>query len=94
VIPIFIARFRLNFEETIGRIFEFNQQQNKSFALMYLDLDNFKQVNDTLGHDYGDLLLRQVADRIRTVIRNRDVIYKNNLGWSLSRLSGDEFALL
>jgi len=54
-------------------------------GVLYLDLDRFKDVNDTQGHDHGDLLLVEVASRLRACVRRRD---------TLARLGGDEFALL
>ncbi|MBV8036058.1 MAG: EAL domain-containing protein [Pelomonas sp.] len=55
------------------------------FALLHLDLDRFKQINDTLGHSYGDRVLRDVVERLRGAVGEND---------TLARLGGDEFALL
>lgn len=58
---------------------------NAACALLYLDLDGFKIVNDTFGHRFGDLLLQQVARRLRTAVETGDLV---------ARLGGDEFAIL
>ncbi|MCH9673709.1 MAG: EAL domain-containing protein [Gammaproteobacteria bacterium] len=58
---------------------------DKTHAVFYLDLDQFKLVNDTCGHMVGDRLLKQVSDRLRTVIRGEDIV---------ARLGGDEFGVL
>ncbi len=59
--------------------------EKQRFAILFLDLDRFKMINDTMGHDAGDLLLKAVADRIRHCVRESDFI---------ARLGGDEFTIV
>jgi diguanylate cyclase (GGDEF)-like protein len=73
--------FREKIEQILGDVF----RTGSTFAVLYLDLDNFKDVNDTLGHSAGDLLLERVAGRLRESVRDTDVV---------ARLGGDEFAIL
>ncbi|MDQ6965307.1 MAG: sensor domain-containing diguanylate cyclase, partial [Mariprofundaceae bacterium] len=64
---------------------ELAKRHEDKFALMFIDLDCFKKVNDTLGHDIGDLLLREVAIRLQLCVRKTDTI---------ARLGGDEFTVI
>lgn len=67
------------------RVLTVLEQHSQPFALFYMDLDRFKPVNDTYGHDVGDKLLKGVSQRLQGCIRSRDYAF---------RLGGDEFALL
>ncbi len=75
---------RLRFQERLAELAE-NASAERPFALLFLDLDRFKSVNDTLGHHVGDELLKAVARRLAGIVRASD---------QLARLSGDEFAIL
>ena len=72
-------------QDRLARSLARSKRTGTMVALMFLDLDDFKQVNDTLGHQAGDLLLRQVAERIGERLRQAD---------TLSRLGGDEYVVL
>jgi diguanylate cyclase (GGDEF)-like protein/PAS domain S-box-containing protein len=73
------------FVAEVGRAIERARRGEHSFAVLYLDLDHFKDVNDTLGHPIGDRLLQSVAERLQANVRAVD---------TLARFGGDEFALL
>jgi len=72
-------------QETLNRVFEASKRQNMFGSLLYLDLDNFKTLNDSLGHLIGDELLIQIAKRIKEALRKEDMA---------ARLGGDEFVIL
>ena len=76
---------RQNYEETLRRSIELRQDQGGSLALMFIDLDGFKSVNDQYGHETGDVLLHQVAHRLVRAVRAYEVV---------ARLGGDEFVVL
>jgi diguanylate cyclase (GGDEF)-like protein len=73
------------------------RRTNKQVAIMFLDLDRFKNINDTLGHNIGDLLLQSVADRLKKSLRKTDCITREKKGHmktTVARIGGDEFTIL
>lgn len=76
---------RAYFYKHVEDVIKAAQRREERLALFYLDLDGFKDVNDSMGHDIGDLLLQTVAQRIQSVMRQSDFV---------ARLSGDEFCIL
>ncbi len=76
---------RLEFDHAIKeKVAKANENQHM-LALLFVDLDNFKMINDSLGHSAGDALLKEVAERLKICLRKEDVI---------ARLGGDEFAIV
>ncbi len=76
---------RFSFNSELSSRFSSRREGERRFALLMLDLDRFKLVNDTLGHGVGDELLKRVGGRLTKAIRDRDL---------LARLGGDEFAIV
>ena len=76
---------RRSFNERFAETLRSHALHSKTLALMFLDIDHFKRINDSLGHDAGDQLLKEVAERIRSTLRDQDVV---------ARFGGDEFCIL
>lgn len=76
---------RAYFQDVANHLIQTAKRKRKPLALIYFDLNEFKKINDTYGHLSGDELLKQVARRLKTVVRDSDF---------LARLSGDEFVII
>ncbi|MFO1444661.1 EAL domain-containing protein [Bacillus sp. Bva_UNVM-123] len=76
-------RYSLN--KRLEGLIQTAEKYGQQLAILFLDLDRFKQINDTLGHNYGDLLLKNVSSRLKGLIKNKDMI---------ARLGGDEFVIV
>jgi diguanylate cyclase (GGDEF)-like protein/PAS domain S-box-containing protein len=73
------------FDERLSNAFSQAKRDNESMAVMFLDIDRFKLINDSFGHDYGDKLIEMVATRIKNQVRGSDTV---------ARMGGDEFCIL
>lgn len=76
---------RLLFHDRLHQVLANARRNGASVALLFIDLDRFKLINDTLGHASGDLLLKEVAERVSSVLREGDTV---------ARMSGDEFSVI
>ncbi|MFD2191451.1 EAL domain-containing protein [Pistricoccus aurantiacus] len=88
---------RLQSHAHLRRMIALARRENSQMAVLFLDLDNFKRVNDTLGHQIGDQLLKEMAARLMSVLRAEDFIHREthrDNSEILARLGGDEFIIL
>lgn len=89
---------RAMFNEYLGQVIADSKRNAKQFALLYLDIDDFKRVNDALGHHAGDELLQTVTERLSTCMRKSDYVARFGIHMEadeiLARLGGDEFVIL
>ena len=85
------------FTEQLDMLLRLGKRHGETLGLIFLDLDNFKRINDSLGHSAGDLLLREVSKRLTTSIRDSDLVSHfsdSRANIDVSRLGGDEFTVL
>jgi diguanylate cyclase (GGDEF)-like protein len=89
---------RERFRSRLAAAIDAARRRSKFLAVLFIDLDNFKRINDTLGHSVGDELLQTMADRLREALRTDDVVGRASAalptGGNLGRLGGDEFVVL
>ena len=88
---------RLHFLERADRELLDARSRNRQLALLFLDLDGFKRINDTLGHNAGDILLQSVAARLKETVRSSDIVERpghDDGGVHFARLGGDEFTIV
>jgi diguanylate cyclase (GGDEF)-like protein/PAS domain S-box-containing protein len=88
---------RQYFEEELNKEFALAQRHDYMLAVLFLDLDRFKNINDSLGHHVGDALLKEAADRITKSMRHSDSVFRGSMALTdstLARMGGDEFTLM
>jgi predicted signal transduction protein with EAL and GGDEF domain len=88
---------RVYFKELLGRSIAHTRRHGRPGAVLFLDLDRFKLINDTFGHDAGDRLLQGLAERLSLCLRDDDVVGRlgdDSLASTVARLGGDEFTIL
>ncbi|MGC2061854.1 MAG: EAL domain-containing protein [Thermodesulfovibrionales bacterium] len=88
---------RVLFRDRLGQAMIRTQYSKKNLAIMFLDIDYFKRINDTLGHNIGDLLLQGVAERLSSCLRKTDSLSRevsDSEEATIARMGGDEFTIL
>jgi diguanylate cyclase (GGDEF)-like protein/PAS domain S-box-containing protein len=86
---------RLLFIDRLNRLIKYSKRRkNHSFAVVFLDLDGFKMINDSMGHMVGDQLLVGVAERLEKCLRATDTLARLRDTYTVARLGGDEFTVL
>ena len=85
---------RTLFLDRIAQTVESARRHQRRAAVLFVDLDNFKRINDSLGHDFGDEILKITADRLRRCARTSDAITHPSPDATAARLGGDEFTML
>lgn len=84
---------RQHFHETLTKVLQAAEHHQQIAALLFIDLDRFKQVNDSLGHSFGDELIKLAASRIKNYLRKNDCLgqHHSNGSFDIARIGGDEF---
>ncbi|MFZ3209420.1 MAG: EAL domain-containing protein [Geobacteraceae bacterium] len=88
---------RVLFKEHLNRAITLSCRHKRKLAVLFIDIDRFKGVNDSLGHTIGDLLLQRIAERLHDCIRQTDIICRKGPvrgEFSIARLGGDEFIIM
>jgi diguanylate cyclase (GGDEF)-like protein/PAS domain S-box-containing protein len=88
---------RYLFKDRLNQAILYAEKYKKLSAIIFLDLDDFKRINDTFGHNFGDIFLQAVSDRLEKKIRRIDTLARveeNNTETTIARLGGDEFTIL
>ncbi len=88
---------RILFKEHLNQALAYSQRHERLMAVLFIDVDRFKQINDTFGHSLGDLLLREIANRLKASLRSSDCVSRHEseqMDTSIGRFGGDEFTVL
>lgn len=88
---------RQSFNEHLARFLSLAERNSSSLAVMLIDLDRFKRINDTLGHEYGDQILTLIGEKLQQCVRQSDIssrLMHNSDNSNVARFGGDEFTIL